>query len=818
MEAISQETVDIIQDIASKVVMLESDDIQSLGEILKLVNELDEEPLQEYVQQVANIVERLILDEYESGEVGLEELNSAVEQLQIALQSEEQVSSEKQDEKRKIASDELDTEMLEADEADARIEFDEEDSPQDEAGQEKQGVSGDGRQKDEEESTEATDQEEQPGEEQSADDLESEIEEDDAFEEDDEKEKPSELLKERDEPDVINKTIQEDPELLQGFVDESSENLQMIETGLIQLESNPGDLSLIESIFRPFHTIKGVAGFLNLNDINALSHSYENLLDDVRKGKLEINNEVTDVIFDGIDALRIMLSKLADSQKAGEYQPHGLDLQYYAQIIENVQLGREMPDSKPEQAPSSEQKEEKEQSEPQQSEKSEAEQAGKESDSDSEETADSRQSQAVEPAHKPKPSPQKPSNKGKKVEASKASTALDSVESSVRVSTGKMDALLDLVGELVVTQNMVMQNQEIQESGDKRLQQDIGQLKRITTNLQDLSMSLRMVPIRDMFQKMHRIVRDLARKSNKKIVLELRGEDTEIDRNMVDELYEPLVHMIRNSCDHGLETPEERRAAGKSETGKITLNAHYKGGLVVIDVKDDGRGIRADKIRNRAIDRGLMDPEEKLTENQILNFIFSSGFTTREDVTNLSGRGVGMDVVRRVIERLRGNIEIKTELNKGTNFSLRLPLTLAIIDGVVVRVGNERYIIPTTGIKESLVAPEDSYNRIVGKGETVFIRNRVIPLLRIDKVFGIEGAVQDPNEGILIIVESDKQEAALLVDEMLDKQEIVIKSLGEGLNKINGLSGGAIMPDGSVGLILDIPTLLPKAKMSFKRG
>jgi two-component system chemotaxis sensor kinase CheA len=759
MQTISQDSVDLINKIASMVVMLEPDDIQSLGEILKYVNEIDDEAVSDYADQVANITERLILDEYESVDVGVEQLNSAVEQLQIALQETEQVS-DAQMQAKSDQTDSTDESMNESPSKNGPIVMEEaDDEVASEAEAEAVEVETEAETEPEEEETESKAQD-TPTAESIAEDFEEEDTVHDYFED-------------TDDPELITQTLNEDPELVQGFIEESEENLQMIENGLIELEAAPDDLSLVDTIFRPFHTLKGVAGFLNLSDVNALAHSYENLLDDARKGELTFNEQVAEAVFEGIDALRVMVGALAESKKKGEYVPHGLDLHYFADMIAAIRNDEEFTPAEPRKSP-----------------------AAKSSDKKDKKGGKKEKKRSFDP--------------------SDASKALGNIESSVRVSTGKMDTLLDLVGELVVTQNMVMQNEEIQRSGNKRLQQDIGQLKRITTNLQDLSMSLRMVPIKDTFQKMHRIVRDLSRKSGKKIVLEINGEDTEIDRNMVDELYEPLVHMIRNNCDHGLETPEERRKAGKPETGKIQLNAYYKGGLVVIEVSDDGRGIDAEKIRQRAVDRGIISDDEHLSESQILNLIFTSGFSTRDDITDVSGRGVGMDVVKKVIDRLRGSIEIKTKKGKGTTFSLRLPLTLAIIDGVVVRIGDERYIIPTTAIKESLVAPEGSYNRIVGKGETVFIRDRVVPLLRVDQTFNIDNAVQDVTDGILIVVENDNREAALLVDEMLDKQEIVIKSLGEGLNKIQGLAGGAIMPDGTVGLIIDVPTLLPKSKMSFK--
>ena len=776
METISEHSIQTVNDIAGSVVMLEPDDIQALGEILKKINSLEEEPVQDYINQVGDIVERLILDEYESAEVGIEELNSAVDQLQIAIQSEGHISGDELEEKRRYTEQNDEMEASD-DEPEKEIIME----PEAEAEQEPDVGSENGQ------STATTVEEQQkpesaqeiPEEKEEVDEQpepEAESPEADLVAEEEEEESIHQLFEESDDPEVINRTLEEDPELVQGFIQESEENLQMIENGMIQLESNPDDLSLIDSIFRPFHTVKGVAGFLNLNDINALAHGFENMLDDARKGELEFNDAVSEVVFEGIDALRVMISKLAESQKKGEYVPHGLDLDYFANIIEDARKGQK--------------------------------------------TKRTRKDTPQEPKGK-KGKKSSPKNKGGKSlseMASSATSSFERTERSVKVSTSKMDSLLDLVGELVVTQNMVMQNTEIQNSSDKRLQQDIGQLKRITSSLQDLSMSLRMVPIKEIFQKMHRIVRDLSRKKGKKIVLETHGEETEIDRNMVDELYEPLVHMIRNNCDHGLEYPEERRAAGKPETGKVILNAYYKGGMVIIEVADDGRGINVDKIRERAVNRGLMSEDEQLSESQILNFIFSSGFSTAEEVTDVSGRGVGMDVVKKAINRLRGSVEIKTKQGEGTSFSLKLPLTLAIIDGVVVRVGSERLIIPTTGIKESLVLEEGNYNKIAGKGETVFIRDRIVPLLRVDDFFGIEGAERDPTQGVLIVVESENREAAIIVDEMLDKQEIVIKSLGESLNKIQGLSGGAIMPDGNVGLIIDVPTLLPKSKMSFKNA
>lgn len=779
-EQISEDVIKQINDIAGKVVMLEADDIQTLGEILKIAEELNLPGFEEYIEQVRGIAERLILDEYESSDVGLEELSSAVEQLQIATEDAGMISGKQLEEKKEQLEEKEEAGIGEGKES--KIVFDQDDEIEEETADkpdiknEDEAGTKSTKSKKPQISEEASDKEAEADikrkEEQSpASGVPAKTVETLAAPNDEELEAEIEkYLQNRDDPELITRTIQEDPELVQGFIEESQENIQMIENGLLEWEAEPDNLEHVDSVFRPFHTVKGVAGFLNLSEINSFAHLYEDLLDDARKGEVTYNESISEIVFEGVDALRQMVNAVAESSKTQEYIPHNVDVAAFARRITMIRTGKGVEEDAP------------------------------------------RENEQEDTATPVKGDPQT-ANTSK----SGASAGFNrSQDSSVKVNIEKMDNLIDLVGELVVTQNMVVENEVIKKSTDKRLEQDIGQLKRITSNLQDLSMSLRMVPVKDIFQKMHRIVRDLSRKSEKKIVIEMHGEQTEIDRNMVDELYEPLVHIIRNNCDHGIETPEERRAAGKSETGTVMLNAYYRGGMVVIEISDDGAGINTEKIREKAIERGICNPEDDLSEQEILQFIFSSGFSTTEDVTDVSGRGVGMDVVKKAIDRLRGNVEISTKEGKGTTFSLRLPLTLAIIDGVIVNVGNEQYIIPTITIKESIIPEKKQFNTIAGKGETVFIRDKVLPLLRLNKIFGIDGGVENPEEGLLIIVESDGQEAAVLIDELKDKQEIVIKSLGESLNQIHGLAGGAILADGNVGLIIDIPTLLPKSKMRFK--
>lgn len=777
MQTIRKNAADIINSLASKIVLLEPDDIQALGDILKLLDELHSSEIQDYTLQVRNIVERLILDEYESASVGMNELNSAIEQLQLAFSETEFVSNnefkKKQDEFHDdgMTADEVETHTIVLEDfkpEEPKVEQVKFEAPK----TEKPKVEPVKPQPEVQQVKQA------PVQVQAQKPV-AKVENKHTY------------FKTFDDPVLINQTLKDDIELLQGFIDETAEHIQYIENGLIDWESSPTDLSIIDSIFRPFHTIKGVAGFLNLTDINNFSHMYEDVLDEVRKGKLGYSEALADAIFKGVDALKNMIGAIVDSIETLDYKGHTVDFDYFLELVTRARSGTLESNTAP-----IGQKENEERS------------------LESKSETPKHESKNVQKNENQSTNSAKVEDPADRVTGTRAMGAVK--DSTLRVSTLKMDSLIDLVGELVVTQNMVVQNNVVKASVDKRLQQDVGQLKRITSNLQDLSMSLRMVPIKDTFQKMHRIVRDLSKKSGKKIVLEVFGEETEIDRNMVDELYDPLVHMIRNNCDHGIEFPDVRKARGKSETGTISLNAYYKGGMVVIDVVDDGNGINVEYVLKRAIAKGLTTQGEKLTDQETLNFIFASGFSTSEVITDVSGRGVGMDVVKRAITSLRGNIEINTKVGKGTTFTLRLPLTLAIIDGVIVEIGKEKYIIPTMSIKESLVIKKEQFNKIAGKSETVFIRNKVMSLIRVGAIFGIKDAISDPWDGLIIIVESDKQEAALLVDRMLDKQEIVIKSLGESLSSLDGLAGGAILSDGTVGLIVDVPTLLPKSGRTFK--
>ena len=378
----------------------------------------------------------------------------------------------------------------------------------------------------------------------------------------------------------------------------------------------------------------------------------------------------------------------------------------------------------------------------------------------------------------------------------------------VKLDTAKLDNLVDLVGELVIAQSMVVQNPDVQMINSLQLVRCLRQLGRITTELQRNAMSLRMVPIRAMFHKMNRLVRDLATQQQKQVQLVLEGEETELDRNIVEKLSDPLVHMIRNAIDHGLENSDDRVANGKPELGTIRLTAAHQRGGIVIRIQDDGKGLDRSRILAKAIDRGLVKADATLTESEIFSLIFQPGFSTAEKVTDLSGRGVGMDVVRRNIENLRGKVEIQSRPGQGTTFTILLPLTLAIIDGLLVGVGGERYIIPTLSVRESFRPLPGTVKTIQGRGEVVSVRGRQTPLLRLGHYLGRTSRAVKPEDGIVVVVESGDAARGLLVDELLGKQEVVIKSLGHAFGQQNLLAGGAVLGDGWVGLILDVDTLV----------
>ncbi|MCK9604945.1 MAG: chemotaxis protein CheA [Methylomonas sp.] len=407
------------------------------------------------------------------------------------------------------------------------------------------------------------------------------------------------------------------------------------------------------------------------------------------------------------------------------------------------------------------------------------------------------------------PARSEPATKSKQLKSEEPKAAAKG-SSSIRVDTSKIDTLINMVGELVITQSMLSLVGEHFELGKlDQLKNGLSQLERHTRELQESVMNIRMLPISFVFSRFPRLAHDISSKLGKKIDLKLLGEHTEVDKTVVELLSDPLVHLVRNSLDHGIEMPDVRLAAGKPETGTVTLEAYHRGGNIVIEVSDDGKGLDKEKLRAKAIEKGLIDPDVILTDKQSYELIFMPGFSTAEKLTDISGRGVGMDVVRRNIQALGGNIEIISSLGKGSTISIHLPLTLAILDGQSIAVGDETYIVPLGSIIESLNIKEDRLNRVVGKGETFLLRDQYLPIIRMHEIFNVASARHTKlTEGLLVVVEGQGVRCGLFVDDLLGQQQVVIKSLEANYRRVEGVSGATILGDGSVALILDIPGLV----------
>ncbi|MDT8407258.1 MAG: chemotaxis protein CheA [Methylococcales bacterium] len=422
----------------------------------------------------------------------------------------------------------------------------------------------------------------------------------------------------------------------------------------------------------------------------------------------------------------------------------------------------------------------------------------------------SAESEAVAPATDAPPAKDTSDVDVAKVKTVKAKADKPKSAATIRVDTQKIDHLINMVGELVITQSMLgMLGENFTLDKLDALQNGLAQLERHTRELQESVMSVRMMPISFVFGRFPRLVHDLSAQLGKKIELKLIGEQTEVDKTVVELIADPLVHLVRNSLDHGIETSVERVNAGKSETGQLILEAYQRSGQIIIEVKDDGRGLNADKLRAKAIEKNLIDPQQQLTQQQIYELIFAPGFSTAEALTDISGRGVGMDVVRRNIQSLGGSIHIDSEQGQGTRIAIHLPLTLAILDGQSVAVGHETYIIPLNAIIESINVDDSKLNRVAGVGETFKLREEYLPIVRLQRVFAISGAKASKlSEGLVVVVEGPEGRCGLFVDDLLGQQQVVIKSLDANYRPVEGISGATILGDGSVALILDIPGLL----------
>ncbi|GFO67423.1 chemotaxis protein CheA [Geomonas limicola] len=574
----------------------------------------------------------------------------------------------------------------------------------------------------------------------------------------------------------------EDQELLEGFLAETTELLEKLDDDLVSLEKSPEDAELMNRIFRSIHTVKGASSFLGFDLLVKVTHKTEDVLNRLRKGELVVTPEIMDVILEAVDLVKTLVADI----KAGEIVERDIE-STIAKLVPFLSMNA-----------------------------TEATVLSAAPKAEESAPAASAQPAAAAPAAAQSAVPQvaPAAAKLKEPVPQKAAPAAKGEEladnSTVRVDVKRLDDLMNQVGELVLERNRMIQLHSDYQSGldPNGFSDDFGKLSKrlnfVTSELQMQVLKMRMLPVEKVFKKFPRIVRNLARDLGKEVDLQIFGEETELDRSVVDEIGDPLIHLIRNALDHGLETPDERVAAGKPRMGTVMLSAAHEGNQIVISIKDNGRGINPDKIAQKAMDKGLITEEQLATmgSREILELIFLPGFSTKEQTTDLSGRGVGMDVVRTNIRKLNGIIEIKNELGHGSEFILKLPLTLAIIQSLLVEVEREVYSIPLASVIETMRVDQKEFHMIGGQ-EVLKLRDSVLPLLRLGRVFSCADAGNDRSTCYVVIVGVAEKRVGLVVTRLLGQQEVAIKSLGKFLANLPGIGGSTIMGDGRVALIVD---------------
>lgn len=577
------------------------------------------------------------------------------------------------------------------------------------------------------------------------------------------------------------------PEMLTSFVQEGVEQLDSAEHALLSIEDAEERSEFLNEAFRNIHSFKGNCGFMGLGDLEKLSHRMETVLDLMREGIIDSASGNSGVLLSMIDVLREVINGLnLENPSSGAVEALDVYLELINEMIPEVEV--------------------------------EVEEAVEEAVE--EETAVSTESlKAPAPASS---APIAPDDKGMSSVGQKekeladkksAERARRAIRQDIRVDLNKLDSLINLVGELVIAESMVTRNPAAELIEDENYYRAVHQLRRICDDLQDVAMSVRMIPVSGTFRKMIRLVHDLSHKAQKKIKLEIIGEETEVDKTVIEQIADPLVHIVRNSCDHGIEIPADRKKYGKTEQGNVTIEARHEGGEVWIIITDDGRGLNKDKILTKAIERGLVKGDgSDLSDEKIFKMVFEPGFSTAEKITDISGRGVGMDVVKKNIEKLNGRIDVKSVDGKGSTFTLRIPLTLAIIDGMLVRVGNTKYTIPVLSIRETLKPEMQMITFTPDGSEILSLRDGFIPIIRLNELFDTKSNSKNLEDGILVIVEDLGMPVALFIDEIVGQQQTVIKGLSEYIGKARGCSGCTILGDGSVSLILDLGTLVTMAQ------
>jgi len=586
------------------------------------------------------------------------------------------------------------------------------------------------------------------------------------------------------------------------FLGESADGLGRVDGILMNVERDGANADSVNGLFRVFHTIKGTAGFLELPHVVQLAHTTETMLNRCREGALQLEGAVVDLVFDSTAALRTMLEAIRTAVEKGTAFPTPGDLSDLLGRIAAATEGRPPPERPLPAVLPGERIGEVLQRDPGVSAVA-IQQAAESQPASGRRLGEELVAQgAVRPEDVARAL--RAQGRAEKAATRDAAEASVKLRETIKVDLERVDSLVEMIGELVVVESMVVNSPEITRGGTDRVRNCLAQLAKVTRDLQDVGMRMRMVPVAGVFQKMARMVRDLSRKSGKQVRLATSGETTEMDRSMVEQIADPLVHMIRNAMDHGVEAPAERAAAGKPEEGVIRLSAYHEGGSVVVELSDDGRGLNRERILQKALEKGLIAQAEGVSEAEIDALIFAPGFSTAAKVTEISGRGVGMDVVKRNIEAMRGRVVIASTPGQGTRFKMILPLTLAIIDGMLVAAGSERYIVPTLSIVESIQPDRTMLLTLAGQAEMINLRGEILPLVRLDRLLRVGGAKANPTEALVVVMEGVGRRFGVLVDEVVAQQQVVIKNMGAGMRETPFVSGAAILSDGRVGLILNV--------------
>lgn len=635
-------------------------------------------------------------------------------------------------------------------------------------------------------------------------------------------------------------------EIMEDFLIEAFEMVDQLDQDLVELESNPEDLELLNRIFRVAHTIKGSSSFLNFDILTSLTHNMEDVLNKARRDELKITPDVMDVVLLSIDLMKALLQAIRDS---GTDANSGIDISDAVTKLQAISQGSSPVAETPEpSAKPAKPQETTPQSDPSnpladEPDKDYAHMSSDEVEAEIERLLQKRQEadkqmraqkrasgqagdvQAPKaPAEAPAPTattPAKPSPKteGKPAAGKDEGKVATSVEQTVRVDVRRLDNLMNLIGELVLGKNRLIKiygDVEERYDGEKfleELNQVVSSISSVTTDLQLAVMKTRMQPVGKVFNKFPRMVRDLSRELKKSIDLVITGEETELDKSIVEEIGDPLIHIIRNSCDHGVESPEDRKALGKPEIGRVDLKAYNEGNHIVIEITDDGKGLDAEMLKLKAIEKGLISEKEadSMTDKEAFGIIFKPGFSTAKTISNVSGRGVGMDVVKTNVEKLNGIIEIDSEKGVGTTFKLKIPLTLAIIQALLVGAQEEYYAIPLSSVIETVRIGQDEIYSVDGKS-VLRLRDEVLSLVRLADIFGVDSVLETASEVYVVIIALAEQKIGVIVDYLIGQEEVVIKSLGYYLKSTRGIAGATVRGDGKITLIVDVAAMMEMAK------